>query len=190
MKASASSTAEPKTKAVAATVATAGVGKFGWWPLLWSTAWPLPRVISQRLTGKATAPATTSANDSAPQNRRSPTPACIAPGTLSMIALSTISMTAMLNVSVASAIGTTALSARPGAQQRQAGQRVAEQERERDGERDRAPLREPERGPDHHAHDLADRAPCEAVQRRAQSDRVERAAGRRQLVVMMVVSVG
>ena len=70
-------------------------------------------MISQRLTGYATTPATASANESAPQNRMSPTPEAIAPGTASMIALSTISMTAMLKVSVARAIGTTADSARP-----------------------------------------------------------------------------
>ena len=67
----------------------------------------------------------------------------------------------------------------PGPQQRQAGERVAEEERQRDGERHSAPLGEAQGGPDHHADDLADRAAGEAVQGRAQRDGVQRAARRR-----------
>ena len=82
-------------------------------PVSCTTAWPLPRAISQRSTGTATAPAVTSANGRAPQKSVESRPASIAPGTASTIPLSTSSMTAMLIVSDASAIGTTALSARP-----------------------------------------------------------------------------
>jgi len=70
-------------------------------------------VISQRFTGNAIRPAITRAKDSAPQNRTSPTPDSIAPGTISMIALSVISITAMLKVSVARAIGTTVARVKP-----------------------------------------------------------------------------
>ena len=82
-------------------------------PVSCTTAWPLPRAISQRLTGTATTPAIASANARLPQNSRSPRPASIAPGTSSTIALSTTSIVAMLSVSEASAIGTTAASASP-----------------------------------------------------------------------------
>ena len=54
-----------------------------------------------------------------------------------MIALSTISMTVIEIVSEASAIGIDGAERHARAQQRQARQRVAEEERERDGERDR-----------------------------------------------------
>ena len=84
--------------------------------------------------------------------------------------MSTISMTAMLTVSVASAIGTTAPSASPGAQQREAREAVAEQERERDRERHRAPVGESERGADHHARDLTHCASGEAVERGAEGE--------------------
>ena len=82
-------------------------------PVSCSTAWPLPRWISLRLTGYAAAPAITSATDRLPQNSSFVRPASIAPGIRSMIALSTTSMIAMLTVSVASAIGTTAANAKP-----------------------------------------------------------------------------
>ena len=75
---------------------------------------------------------------SAAPEQQLPSPASIAPGTATMIALSTSSIVAIENVSEASAIGMTAASARPGAQQRQAGQPVAEEERQRDRQDDRA----------------------------------------------------
>ncbi len=107
------STAPPKAAASAAMNATTRVGGPPCTPVSCSTAWPLPFVISQRLTGKATTPATTRATDSAPQKRMSPTPAPIAPGISSMSPLSTTSMTAIEKVSVARAIGTTVASAKP-----------------------------------------------------------------------------
>ena len=59
----------------------------------------------------------------------------------------------------------------------------------RDRECDGAPLGPAERGPDHHAQRLADRAAGEAVQRGAEGDRVECTAGGRQLV-MRVMAFG
>ena len=82
-------------------------------PVSCRTAWPLPRVINQRLTGRAMAPAMTRATERLPQKRVLVRPASMAPGMASMIALSTISITVMLSVSTASAIGITAESARP-----------------------------------------------------------------------------
>ena len=82
-------------------------------PVSCRTAWPFPRAISLRLTGKAAAPAITSATDRLAQNSSFVSPASIAPGISSMIALSTTSMIAMLTVSVASAIGTTAATVNP-----------------------------------------------------------------------------
>ena len=74
----------------------------------------------------------------------------------------------------------------PGAQQRDAGQRVAERKREHDRERDRGEVREAERGGDGHPRDLADRTPGEAVKRGADRDAGERRAPGGDLV--MVVS--
>ena len=51
--ASASSTAVPKTPARAATMATTLTGGPPWIPVSWTATWPLPRAISQRLTGIA-----------------------------------------------------------------------------------------------------------------------------------------
>ena len=82
-------------------------------PVSWSTAWPLPRAISLRLTGKAATPAMTSATARLPQKSTSPSSASSAPGISTMIALSTTSMIPMLTVSVARAIGTTAATAKP-----------------------------------------------------------------------------
>jgi hypothetical protein len=103
----------PNTKATARIAPT--VRGFGppWMPVRWTAAWPLPRAISQRLTGSATTNATDSAKARAPQKNTEPRPASIAPGTTSMTALSMISMTAIENVSEARAIGITALTARP-----------------------------------------------------------------------------
>ena len=94
-----------------------------WMPVSCTTAWPLPRAISQRLTGSAKAPAITSATERLPQNRTSPSPASIAPGMINRIALSTISITAIESVSDASAIGTTVASAKPA---RRSGRLVSE----------------------------------------------------------------
>jgi hypothetical protein len=69
--------------------------------------------MSQRLTGRAAAPATTNEKERLPQKSSVPRPADIAPGIATMIALSTISIMAMLAVSEAKAIGTTAPSAKP-----------------------------------------------------------------------------
>ena len=82
-------------------------------PVSWTATWPLPRAISQRLNGIATAPAITSATERLPQKSVFVSPASMAPGMASMIALSTISMIAMLTVSEARAIGITAPSASP-----------------------------------------------------------------------------
>ena len=98
--------------------------------------------MSQRLTGTATAPATTSANDRLPQKSTLSSPASIAPGTASMMPLSTISIVAMLSVSEASAIGTTAPNASPARSSGRLVRRVAEEERERDRQRDGPELRE------------------------------------------------
>ena len=94
-----------------------------------------------------------------------------------MIALSTISITAMETVSDASAIGTTARERHAGAQQRQARERVAEEEGERDGERDRLQVGPAERGADDHAEHLADGAAGEAVHGGAEGEPVERLPG-------------
>ena len=80
--------------------------------------------MSQRLTGNATTPASTRATESEPQNRMSPTPACIALGMVSMMALSITSIMAIEKVSVASAIGHDGAQRQAGAQKRQAGERV------------------------------------------------------------------
>ena len=93
--------------------ATTGIGGPPWMPVSWTTAWPLPRAISQRLSGTVTMPATDSANARLPQNRMLSSPSSMAPGISTMIALSTISMVAMLSVSEASAIGITTERARP-----------------------------------------------------------------------------
>jgi hypothetical protein len=86
-------------------------------------------------------------------------------------------MMAIETVSDASAIGITALSAKPRAEQRQAGEGVAEEEPERYGERDRAPVGPSERGADDHAEHLADCAAGEALQCGAERHRVERLLG-------------
>ena len=75
----------------------------------------------------------------------------------------------------------------PRPQQRQAGQRVAEEEGERDRERDRPQVAEPERGADRHPGDLADRTAGEAVEGGADGDAGEGAALGRHLVVVVVV---
>ncbi len=67
------------------------------------TAWPLPRPIIHRLTGVVTTNARASENASEPQNRRSDSPAVMAPGTPTMTVLSISSITAMETVSEASA---------------------------------------------------------------------------------------
>ena len=103
----------PNTAATTAMAPTSFGDGPPWMPVSWTTAWPLPRAISQRFTGSANRPATTSATDRAPQKSRSPRPASMAPGIVSTMALSTISMTAIESVSDASAIGTTADRARP-----------------------------------------------------------------------------
>ncbi len=82
-------------------------------PVSCTAVCPLPRAISQRLTGTAKAPATTREKERLPQKSTLSRPDSIAPGTRTMITLSTISIVAMLNVSEASAIGITAESARP-----------------------------------------------------------------------------
>ena len=139
-------------------------------PVSCTAAWPLPRAISQRLTGKAKTPATTRANGEAAPEEHVVEAGLHRAGDGEMIALSTISIVAMLSVSEASAIGMTARQRQAGPQQRQAGERVAEEEGERHGERDRAEVGEPERGADDHADDLADRAAGQAMQRRAERD--------------------
>src|SRR5690606_3126287 len=68
-----------------------------------TTAWPLPRAISQRLTGNAATPAITSAAARLPQNNGESSDASIAPGIASMTRLSTISMMVIEAVSAASA---------------------------------------------------------------------------------------
>src|SRR5687768_9422610 len=68
-----------------------------------TTAWPLPRAISHRLTGNAATAATASENARLAQNSTEPSPASIAPGITSMMALSTICMTVIDAVSAASA---------------------------------------------------------------------------------------
>ena len=123
-----------RTRTPRATIApTTGIGGPPWMPVSCTTAWPLPRAISQRLTGHGD-----DAGDRRARTRGCPrTAGCRArppsrPGSSSMIALSTISITVMLSVSEASAIGTTTREREPGAQQRQARQQVAEEERQRD----------------------------------------------------------
>ena len=119
-----------------------------WMPVSWTATWPLPRAISQRLTGIATTPAITRATARLPQKSVLVRPASIAPGIASRISV------------VDDLHGRDAERVRgerdrdhraerePRAQQGQAGQRVAEEERQADGERDRARLREAERGAD------------------------------------------
>ena len=99
----------------------------------------------------------------------------MAPGTATTIALSTISITPMLKRVGRQRDRHDGRQREAGAQQRQARERVAEEEGEGDREGHRPPLREPQRGADHHAGDLADGAAGEAVQRGAEGDGVERA---------------
>ena len=100
----------PATAAIAPTVCGDGPP---WMPVSWSTAWPLPRAISLRFTGKAATPAMTSATDRAAPEEHVAEPGLDRSRDQEMIALSTTSMIAMLTVSVASAIGTTAANAKP-----------------------------------------------------------------------------
>jgi hypothetical protein len=83
------------------------------WPLLreqalllwcaWTTACPRPRLISQRLTGNANAPAMRSATARLPQNKGEVRGASMAPGITNMIKLSMTSMMAIEIVSAANA---------------------------------------------------------------------------------------
>jgi hypothetical protein len=102
--------------------------------------------------------------------------------------LSTISIVAMLKVSDASAIGIDRPKRQSRAQERQARQAVAEDERQQHRQDDRCEVREPQGGADQHPGDFADRAARQAVQRGADRDARERAARRRHCVVIMWVS--
>jgi hypothetical protein len=96
----------------------------------------------------------------------------------------------MLKVSVANTIRHGGGESKAGAQQRQARERVAEQERQCDGQPNGAPVREPDRRPDDHPEDLADGAPGEAVQRRAERNSVKGTARCRQPVVVAMAPGG
>ena len=125
-----------------------------WMPVSCTTAWPRPRAISQPLTGTATTPAIAREKARLPQNSRSPRPAARAPGTSSMIGV-----VDDLHRRDAQGVGgerdrDDGGEREPGAQQRQARQRVAEEEGERDrehdgarGSRSRAPSRRSCRAP-------------------------------------------
>ena len=106
-------TALPKIAIATTTTATSFTGGPPWIPVSWTAVWPLPRAISQRLTGTVRTNAMKRANASEPQKSRSESPASIAPGMTSRIALSTTSIVAIDRVSDARAIGITTASARP-----------------------------------------------------------------------------
>ena len=160
----------PKIAANATAAPTTCGGGPPWMPVLWTAVWPLPRASSQRLTGTVRTKATTSANERLPQNSSVSRPACIAPGTMSMI-----SVVDDLHRRDRERVRGQRDRDHGGErearlQQRQAGQRVAEEEGEGDGQDDRREVREPERRADRHPGDLADRAAGEAVQRGADGD--------------------
>ena len=109
-----------------------------WMPVRWTTAWPLPRAISQRLTGTATTNGDDQREGERAPEEQVPRPASIAPGMATTIALSTISMSAIESVSEARAIGMTARARGPARSSGRLVSAVAEQERQRDGEHDGA----------------------------------------------------
>ena len=78
----------------------------------WTTAWPLPRASSQRLTGNANTPAMSSATARLPQNTGRPDRRPCA-GDQQDDALSTISIVVIESVSEASASGATRRRVRP-----------------------------------------------------------------------------
>src|SRR5688572_7308053 len=76
-------------------------------------AWPRPRTMSQRLTGKVTTNATAKPTARLAQNSALPSPASIAPGTSSTTRLSTASITTIEIVSAASVIRSASATAMP-----------------------------------------------------------------------------
>ena len=155
-------------------------------PVSWTTAWPLPRPISQRLTGTAKAPATTREKERLPQKSSESRPGLHRPGDRDHDRV-----VDDLHRRDAERVGGEGdrdhrRQRQSGAQQRQAGQGVAEEEGEADGEGDGPQVGEAERGPDRHPGDLADRAAGEAVQGGADGDGGERRPLGRQRVVMAV----
>src|SRR5215210_5703191 len=94
-----------------------------WWWYSCTTACPLPRAMSQRLTGKAATKATTRENARLPQKSMFVRPASIAPGMTTITRLSTISMIVIESVSEANARGSTVASANP---ERRSGSIVSE----------------------------------------------------------------
>jgi len=108
-----------------------------------------------------------------------------------MMALSTISITAIEKVFGGQCDRNNDAQREAGSQQRQAGERVAEQECQRYSKDDRPQVREAERGADNHARDFADGAAGQAMQRCAEGDAVQRCAGCRHGRVLGVgVGVG
>ena len=138
-----------------------------------TTAWPLPRAISQRLTGNATAPAIRSATARLPQKSTFVRPASIAPG----IQQHDRVVDDLHHRDRDRVRGERERDRPPRGrarrEQRQHRQRVAEEEREHDRERDRLVVAPAERGADDHAEHLADRAAGEAVDGRAEGEPVE-----------------
>src|SRR5215208_5284346 len=123
--------------------------------------------MSQRLTGKAATKATARENARLPQKRGLVSPASIAPGMRTIIRLSTISMIVIESVSEERQ-RQHRRQCQPRPQQWEHRQRVAEEEREHNGQDDRRYVAPPQRGPDHHPQNLADRTSRETVRRRTE----------------------
>ena len=143
---------------------TTGIGGPPWMPVSCTTAWPLPRAISQRLSRHG--------HDARHREREREA----APEQQAVEALVHGARDQQHDRVVDDLHHGDAERVRgerdrhdgrereAGAQQRQAGEQVAEEERERDRQRDRRPVAPAQRGADDHAQDLADRAAGQAVQ--------------------------
>ena len=123
----------------------------------WTTACPLPRAMRARFTGTVTTKATSSASARLPQNSRSASPASMAPGTARTTRLSTTSIVRMDTVSAASATGDGPPQGHAGPQDRDEGERVAEDEGQHEGERDARGVGPAPPGRERQAEDLTDR---------------------------------